>query len=131
MELWRYLDLFVMGELEPSLIGYLIFGLISAFFGLLTIFLDWAFCMITKKEKSLIGITYKYPSRFPLLLGAYVVGAGIVGLLGSIMSILNFHLLGAVSAGVGWLAIAPQIVASRETGEEEVVGEEEEKEEEE
>ena len=126
MELWRYLDLFVMGELEPSLIGYLIFGLISAFFGLLTIFLDWAFCMITKKEKSLIGITYKHPSRFPLLLGAYVVGAGIVGLLGSIMSILNFHLLGAVSAGVGWLAIVPQIVASREAGEEEEKEEEEE-----
>lgn len=127
MELWRYLDLFVMGELEPSLIGYLIFGLISAFFGLLTIFLDWAFCMMTKEKKSsFTGISYKHFSSVPLFLVAYVVGAGIVGLLCSIMSILNFHLLGAVSAGVGWLAIVPQIVASREAGEEEEKEEEEE-----
>jgi len=47
---WQDLNLFVMGNLEKSLTGYLIFGLVAAFFGFMAIILDFANHIITDKS---------------------------------------------------------------------------------
>ncbi len=114
MDIWHNLLLFIDGNLEKSSSGYLIFSLASAIFGLLIFLLDW--CFYTLKNKSLLNLTYKNYNKIPVLLFAYVAGAGGVGFVGVIINILNFHVNGAISAGIGWPLILPRIFASLEAG---------------
>ncbi|VVB85175.1 Uncharacterised protein [uncultured archaeon] len=110
MDVLNNLLIFIDGNLERSSNGYLIFSLASAIFGLLVFLLDWSFYII--KNKSLLNLTYDY--KVPFLLVAYVIGAGGVGFIGVIINILNFHVMGAIGAGVGWPIILPRIFSSVE-----------------
>lgn len=114
IEIWHYLNLFIDGNLEKSLIGYLIFALVSTFLGLMIIIVDY--CYYCLKRKSLLALEYKNSKKFPLMLVTYVIGAGFVGFFGVIGAILNFHVMGAMAAGVGWPTIFPRIIASVEAG---------------
>lgn len=110
MDIWYNLLLFIDGNLERSSNGYLIFSLASAILGCLVFLLDWSFYTLT--NKSLLNLTYNH--KIPFLLLAYVIGAGGVGFIAVIMNILNFHVMGAVGAGVGWPIILPRIFSSFE-----------------
>lgn len=113
--LWEDLNLLVDGSLEKSLSSCLIFGLISAFFGLLAIFADWAWT-ITTNNNSLLKLEYKNREKIPKLLLAFVFGAGIIGFIGALMDILNLNVQGAISSGVGWPFILPRMITSIEAG---------------
>lgn len=111
MDIGHDLILFIDSNLEKSPSGYLIFSLASAIFALLFILIDWAYFEI--ENKSFLHLTY-HKSKIPVLLIAYVIGAGGVGFIGVIINILNFHILAAVGAGGGWPFIFPRIIASLE-----------------
>ena len=113
MDIWHDLALFIDGDLEESLSGYLIFSIASAIFGLIIILVDWSYYTI--KRKSLVDDTLKYyPNKIPYILLAYVIGAGGVGFISVILNILNFHIHGAVSAGIAWPFILSKIFAAAE-----------------
>ncbi len=121
MDIWNDLIRFIGGTLEKTPEGYLIFFIASAIFGLMFFIAD--FCLYTINEKSLLKLTYKYHKKIPVFLIAYVIGSGVVGFLGVIINAINFHIMGAVSAGVGWPFILSKIVTAAEAGEKEQIGE--------
>ncbi len=125
MEIWHDLLLFIGGNLEKSPDGYLIFLIASAIFGCFAFIVS--LCLLVIKNKSNLSLSKKDILMGPLLLMAYTIGAAIVGLIGLIVNILNFHAMGAVSAGFGWPYILNKIYAMIKEPEQPEQKEEEEK----
>lgn len=101
-------EIFITGTiLEKSISSYLIFVLACMAFGLLMIFLDWAF--VKMNQTSLLNLNYKNPKKIPGFVFAYVFGAGGVGFIGAIFNFLNFNINGAIAAGLGWPFILPRL----------------------
>ncbi len=126
MDFWQDFNLFVMGNLEKSLNGYLIFGIVAAISGLMAIGLDMINCYIFTK-KSFLKLSYDKKNIIILFL-AYGVCAGIIGLLAAILNVLNYTVQNAVIAGFGWSNIIPRLMTSHQADEEEQKDEGEEEE---
>lgn len=101
----RVLDFLVPGGAEQ----HLVFGTASAFIGVIVITLDCIHYLL--KKKSFLRLSYHgFRSLYVFVL--WGIGAGLVGLLGGIFSILQENPQACLSVGVSWPLIIPRLVES-------------------
>jgi len=120
MEFFEKVFRFLMGE---GVEKHMIFGTSSAIVGLLIVILDCAYFLV--KKKSLLFLSYRgFRAIFVIVIWGF--GAGLVGLIGGAINILQENLQACIVVGIGWPAIFPRIIESASSREETQVATKEE-----
>lgn len=96
-------------DLRTMEFGYLIFGVASAFIGLIVVIFDSILWSV--RRRSLLGLSYSGVKIF-VVWGLWGVGAGIGGFMGGIINIFQMNLQACASVGIGWPLILPRIFES-------------------
>jgi hypothetical protein len=112
---------FLMGDSTEK---HMIFATSAAVVGLVIVILDCLYFVI--KKKSLLLLNYKGVGRSVFVIVFWSFAAGLVGLIGGVISILQENLQACFAVGIGWPVIFPRIIASGESREETQVATKEE-----
>lgn len=89
----------------------LVFGLVCFVLGVVIILLDWL--LLSVRGDSVIEISYGTKSRFLVLL-AWAAAAGVMGVLGGALSIVQLNFQAAVIVAVSWPIIFARLVEKSE-----------------
>jgi hypothetical protein len=98
------------------------FGLGCTIIAALVILLDWI--LLAVLDRSILNISYGSKSRVLVLFG-WAFAAGVVGVFGAAIEIIQTNVQGAIAVAVGWPLIITRIVESN-TGVQGTTQEEEE-----
>ncbi len=118
--LWKLYDLFF-----PEGVDGLVFVVACALMGLLVVLLDILVYKI--RGQSYLKLVYSGWQTF-ILIAFWGLGAGLGGMIGSAIGILEYNLAATVTVGVGWPFILPRAIDATGMREEEQASTEEEEE---
>ncbi len=124
--LFKLLFQFEVIPIEGNDYAVIIFALGCAIIGVLTVVADLSFFLI--REESLLGLRHGLRKTF-LFVGAWALGALIIGYIGQIVNIFQVSLLACATVGISWPIIFTNILKKvekvRETEDEQSMSTEE------